>query len=311
MNIKLKLLRTKECAIILSLESMTGFGSSTIKRKQFTIMVLCRSVNHKSLNISYKSPSVLSGMEYPTIKAVRNLFSRGRISVSVELAFSGDDNPDIIFDTNALKWLTNSAKQIAGAAGIDESVSIGELLAVPGILTQKSFSDIPEKELRNTYEEALDNSLNELKESRSREGAVLGSEFIAGFENIRNLVLPILEVQKKSVKARYEKLRIRIAELLADTVINEDRLMSELALMADRSDVTEEYSRLLCHINYSVELIESQKGSIGKKLGFFIQEIHRELNTMGSKVDDADISAIVIEMKNILASLKEQVANIE
>ncbi len=301
----------RELFIKHSMESMTGFGNSSVKREQFSVTVSCRSVNHKALNISFRAPDVLSKVEYSTVKRIRELFSRGRISIQVELTFSGDDNSEIKVDTDALISLADSAKTAAESAGVEGTVSIGEFLGLPGIVLRKSFSDIPGDELRDAYDKALDECLQELKECRLQEGEALVPVFTGGFRKIQNLVLPIPGNQKENVARRFKKMRTRIMELLSDTAIDENRLMSELALMADRSDVAEEHQRILCHIDRSLELIDSDETAIGRKFGFFIQEIHRELNTMGAKVDDADTSTIVIEMKNILSSLKEQAANIE
>lgn len=290
---------------------MTGFGSNSVECKQFTLTVSARSVNHKSLNISYKAPDVLSAMEYPAIKQIRERFSRGRISVSVELSLSGTDTPEIMLDKDTLVSLVEATGKVAESAGVKGVVSIGELLAVPGIITRKKYADIPEEELRAGFHRALDGALNELKICRVREGTTLAPVFINGLKQIRSTVTPMLETQKESVMNRYGKLRLRVAELLSDAAVDENRLMSELALMADRADIAEEHQRILCHIEHSLQLIESEDNALGKRLGFFLQEIHRELNTVGAKVDDADISAGVIEMKHTIASLKEQAANIE
>jgi uncharacterized protein (TIGR00255 family) len=167
------------------------------------------------------------------------------------------------------------------------------------------------EELTEAFGASISLALAELRENRRREGAVLAPIFRSGFSNIREMTAPVLAQQKETVAEKYERLRKRVSDLMDDTRLDEDRMIQELALLADRSDVTEEVQRLKCHLDYAIEIVDSDNGPVGRKLEFLIQEIHRELNTMGAKVDDPEQSLKIIEMKNILSSLKEQAANIE
>ena len=293
------------------MESMTGFGRTETAGDNFTLTVEAKSVNHKSLSISLKLPEVFSVMEPEVRKVIKEMFNRGRIrlDVTVELGCLGGSSVSINMDS-ARRYITTAKLLIKDNEQI-RGMSAGGLLSLPGVVEEADPSKLDRDELTEAFRSSMVEALNELRESRCREGSELAPLFREGFESIRELAAPVLARQKQSVQERYGRLKERIFELLDDVSLDENRLMQELALMADRSDVTEEIQRLKCHLDHVLEILDSTDRSIGRKLEFLIQEMHRELNTMGAKVDDPEQSLRVIEMKNILSSLKEQAANIE
>jgi len=291
------------------MESMTGFGRAEAAEDGFAITIEAKSVNHKSLSISLKLPEALSGTELDVRKIVKEMFQRGRIILDVlfETGASGGSSAAIDLDS-AREYISIAEGIVRDNENIRE-MSVGELLRLPGVVGIAKSSVPDSEELTKAFMSSVSKALVELRESRRREGAVLAPIFSGGFESIREMTDPVLDRQIETVQERYERLKERISELLGDVSLDEDRLMQELALMADRSDITEEVQRLICHLDHALEILD--ENSIGRKLEFLIQEMHRELNTMGAKVSDSEQSLKVIEMKNILSSLKEQAANIE
>ena len=293
------------------MESMTGFGRAETAGDGFTVTVEAKSLNHRSLSVSLKLPEVISIMEPEVRKTVGGMFDRGRIRLDAAVELSGDSGSRVSVNMEAARFFITTAELLSEEHECVCRLSAGELLSLPGVVEKTDPSMLDRKELTAVFRRVISRALEELRENRLREGAALAPLFREGFSNIRELTVPVLAQQKETVAERYERLKIRITDLLDDSRLDEDRMMQELALLADRSDVTEEVQRLLCHLDYAVEIVDSDDGPVGRKLEFLIQEMHREMNTMGAKVDDPEQSFKVIQMKNILSSLKEQAANIE
>lgn len=293
------------------MESMTGFGRAETAGDGFTVTVEAKSLNHRSLSVSLKLPEVVSAMEPEVRKTIGGMFDRGRIRLDASVELSVDGGSRISVNMETARLFIASAELLSRDNESISMISAGELLNLPGVVERIEPSMLDSEELTIAFEASISLALTELRENRRREGAALAPLFRVGFSNIREMTAPVLAQQKETVAERYERLSVRISDLLDDIKLDNDRLMQELALLADRSDVTEEVQRLLCHLDYAIELVDSDNGPAGRKLEFLIQEMHRELNTMGAKVDDPEQSLKVIEMKNILSSLKEQAANIE
>jgi len=295
------------------MESMTGFGRVESSFNGFNVVIEARSVNHRSLSVSLKLPEAVSGLEPEIRKLIDSMFDRGRIRLDASIRSDSESvrSVQICLET-AKQYIVAAETLSSGNEGVVvNSLSAGELLSLPGVITRGETSASDENELEEAFTSSVTAVLSELADTRRKEGAALQILFRNGFTNIRELSAPVLEDQMENVQERYARLKKRVSDLVDDLRIDEDRMIQELALLADRSDITEEAERLSCHLDHALELVDSGNTSIGRKLEFIIQEIHRELNTMGSKVDDAKQSLKVIEMKNILSSLKEQAANIE
>ncbi len=293
------------------MESMTGFGRSEATGNGFTVTVEAKSVNHRSLSVSLKLPEIISCMEPETRKVIDGMFDRGRIRLDAAVELSAESGCRLSISMETARKYISAAELLSQDHDCISRMSAGELLNLPGVVESTEPEMLVREELTEAFRLSIAEALAELRENRRREGAVLAPLFLEGFSNIRELTAPVLVQQKKTVSERYLRLRERIADLTNDIKLDEDRMMQELALLADRSDVTEEVQRLMCHLDYAIEIVDSDASPIGRKLEFLIQEMHRELNTMGAKVDDPEQSLKVIEMKNILSSLKEQAANIE
>ena len=293
------------------MESMTGFGSATVRRNGFSVTIEAKSVNHKALSPTIRLPDVLWSQESAAWKAAGKMFERGRIKINVRIDIEGEDAALPSINLDAVRKYIKAAKALSADFNCKDEVSAGSLFGLPGVASMTDPSELESGELSGAFTECMEKALKSLKESRLREGNALTPVFIDGFRAIRSLADPILQEQKKNVQERFLILKERITILLDDVRLDENRLMQELAVLADRSDVSEEVQRLQCHLDQAGEILDSDISSPGRRLGFLIQEMHREINTMGSKVDNADLSLSIIEMKNILSSLKEQVLNIE
>lgn len=293
------------------MESMTGFGSCTVRAETFSITTEARSVNHKILSTSISLPEQLSGSEDMVQGYIRKLFTRGRIKVSARVDRTDRGAGQVMIDNDVLSVYVQAALRLFKEPGVGDSLTAGELLALPGVAVMSGAPDIDVEQLEEKFQECIQTCLKELKRSRLKEGKALLPVFSDGLDTLRGECGPVLTEAEASVGERFTKLTDRVKTLLEGADIDQGRMMQELALLADRSDVSEEVHRLNCHIDYATETLGGDDSDMGRTLGFIIQEMHREVNTLGAKSDDPFLSRRVVRMKNLLASMKEQVANVQ
>jgi len=293
------------------MDSMTGFGRAGEKGDGFMVTVEAKSLNHRNLSLSLKLPDCLSVLEMETRKAVDKRFSRGRIRLDASVELCDAPGSAACVSDEAAEAYLEAALRLSKKHGIPCDITASELMSLPGVLEKHDSASLNGEFLNEAYRKALDAALEQLAASRSAEGRALEDIFREGFCKIRDITVPFLQQQEEAVEKRFRRMKDRVEELLKDTELEEDRMMQEMAVIADRSDVSEEVQRLQCHIESVLSAMDSSSGPMGRRLEFLIQEMHRELNTMGAKVDDSRQSMRAIEMKTILSSLKEQAANIE
>lgn len=293
------------------MRSMTGFGRGSCSGDGFIVTVEVKSVNHRNLSLSMGLPDPFSHLEPGVRDAVGGVFSRGRIRVDARIEASEECASGLVLDTEAVRAYLAAAERLRTEFGSQGDVPVDFLLGLPGVMRRAETTDACEEELASAFDRALAQALEQLDSTRSREGSDLERFLREGLNSIGTLLEPVIGTQKRSAGKRYERLIQRVAEIASNVKLDPDRMAQELAILVDRSDVTEEVSRLRSHIDHALETISADSGPAGRRLEFIIQEMHRELNTMGAKVDDSGLAAEIVEMKSILATLKEQAANVE
>jgi uncharacterized protein (TIGR00255 family) len=293
------------------MRSMTGFGRSSSKTGEHVLSVEAKSVNHKGLNISVSLPDALSRLEPDTRDRIKSRFHRGRIRIEARLERAEGGGRGLNLNSDAAWSYLAAAEKLKIEHGAQGDISVSEFLRLPGVMQFSGTDDIDEEEMSSVYSECLMKALDELMTAREREGADLMECFREGLDSIGELARPLLDAQRNSVAERFQRLRERVMTLVSDVSLDNDRMLQELALLTEKSDITEEIQRLMSHMEHALETIELTDIPSGRRLEFILQEMHRELNTMGSKVADSDLAVDVIEMKNTLASLREQAANVE
>jgi uncharacterized protein (TIGR00255 family) len=293
------------------MDSMTGYGSHSLVFRDAVISVQARSVNQKGLQVVFRMPQVLAGLEEPGRSLVRAMFRRGRVEVSASVSFPEDAAALPVLDTGAARSYVEAARSLASEPGVSPDLSAGDLLRMPGVMVQRTAEELDGAELEQAGLQCLKSALDSLAESRRAEGGELSSLFREKLSSLSSSAGSLLQGQEERVREKFQRLRQRVDLILADTSVDDDRLLSELAIMADRLDITEEHERLRAHIDASVSLLDSGAPECGRKLGFLFQEMLRELNTMCAKVDDAGVQSSIISMKDVLGGMREQVANVE
>ncbi len=289
------------------MESMTGFGSAKAILNGFTVTASARSVNHRGLNIVLRFPREAAMLEQGAHELAREMFHRGRIDIAVAIdAESGPGSPAEV-DIERAGALVRALGELSGMFNLEPGTTAFGLLTAPGVL--RLPDPCRSGEFQGVVRDVVRRALTDLRDSRAREGQSLILVFRRALSSIQDRVAPISDGQGERVQAAFGKARRRVAELLADTGVDETRLAQEIAIMADRLDVSEECARLSHHAREAMDILGEPV--CGMKLGFLIQEMHRELNTMGSKVTDSETVHAVIAMKELVGNMKEQAANVQ
>ncbi len=293
--------------------SMTGFGEARERAKDVEVRVEMKSVNHRYLDLSCKLPSLYTPFEQEVERLVRARLERGRIEISVYRTTSGDNSFELVFRQDVFRQylkVFNEGSRIAGVKpGEVLPLGVSQLLSRREIVEFVPAQASPLKEqpiLLRAVKRALDN----LVKMREREGAALKREVERHLGEVQQITRKIGGRLPEISKAMSERLRARIQKLEPDLKFDSQRIAQEVALLVDRADVTEELARLGSHFTQAKDFLRSG-GAVGRKLEFLLQELGREVNTIGSKTQDQLTTKLVVDAKAALEKIREQVANIE
>jgi uncharacterized protein (TIGR00255 family) len=289
------------------MNSMTGYGRATAALGELTLTVQVNSVNRKGLDLTLKLPDEWEGYEAAVGEAVRKVALRGKVHVAVEVTGKPAGGTD--WDEAAV---AESLDQLAGLAkrkGIKFEPSADLLWQIAN--SQRTTGGLPvDDEASAVLLQALGEALRGLAAMRASEGEALLIDFLGRWEKLHGGTEAIAQRAPQISGGYREQLMQRLRQAGLELDINDERVLKEVALFADRSDITEEITRLRHHLIQLKELLRG-KGEIGRKAEFILQEIGREIHTIGSKANDLQISQRVIEFKNELERVREQMANVE
>lgn len=292
------------------IKSMTGFGRSEYSVNGREYVVEIKSINHRYLDINIRLPRQFSFLEDYTRKVVSKTISRGKIDVNIQVNDFGSELKQVSFDEKLIKLYLEEAILLEKKFGIKNDLSFCRSLQLPEVV--KVEADADEESLIKEFSVVLDNALNKLKDMREQEGSNLKQDLIKKSDNLL-VILSKVESKSETIVSDYKtKLQDRINELLKNInlQLDEARIATEVAIFADKSSIDEELVRFKSHIEQLKNTLELDE-PIGKKLDFIIQEMNRETNTIGSKANDLVISKYVIELKNEIEKIREQIQNIE
>ena len=287
---------------------MTGYGKSSSSKNKISAEVEVKSVNSRFFEISLKLPSVLSAYDYEIRELIKTKVQRGKLNVVVHFKKDGVENGFISVDPKKLSIQLLLIKNIKKAAGIKEDIKLEHLLNSKEIFTSQD-TELSKGEL-DVIKTALNKALDRLIQMKRKEGAELSRDFSNRIEKISSKVSGIENDYRSSIEEYHVRLKQRIQELMENVEINEDRLNLELALIADRADITEECVRLKSHLKFFKESLKNEKEP-GKKLNFLCQEMNRETNTISSKSVSTSIIHSSVLIKEEIEKIKEQLQNIE
>jgi len=285
---------------------MTGYGAGSAKKGHYEIKAEIKSLNSKFADITVRIPGQYSFLELILRKQIAEAMMRGKINLNIEIE-STTTNTESVVDESLLRQYFNQYKMLTNDLGSDRTDIFSLALHSPGVLNlaESEFDD----DLTDTIKQAVNEALKLCDKFRTQEGADLGSKLISYVDTINALLDKIGPFDENRIKKLEERLRTGLNNLSSKIEIDNNRLEQELIFYIEKLDLNEEKVRLRNHLLYFKEVANNEEAN-GKKLGFIAQEIGREINTIGSKANDANIQRIVVEMKEELEKIKEQVLNL-
>lgn len=291
-------------------KSMTGFGIGEFKDQYYNLSVECKTINHKYLDINPRIPRKLSFLEDKLRFLIKDHLGRGRVDIFVKFETVTSVGSQLVYDAELAKQYYHILKNIKSDFGLEEPISPVDIAKFPDVVKITEAED-DEEVLWNMLSDAANKALENLCNMRIIEGKKLEKDILARADLLERSVCDLEKYTDTIEKEYKDKLYARISELLDDPkVVDEYRLAQEVAIYADKSNITEEIVRFKSHINQLRDTVTADE-SVGRKMDFLIQEMNREVNTMGSKSSDVSIANLVINMKAELEKIREQVQNIE
>ena len=293
------------------MKSMTGYGRGAAidTENRLQIEVEMTSVNRKNLDVQVSCPRDWNGLDQQCRLWIKDLFQRGRLNIQIKVESAENIRSGLELNPESMDKCLEQFRNYTESRNIDFQVNSSLLLDLAKAL--RETTDIPDwRTIEDTIRSAFDQAFNELDAMRSREGKALANDLTDRIQALDSLCKRILEHAENAVPNYQTALLARLKQLQLELDVDDERVLKELAIFADRCDISEELTRLNSHFEQFQEFILS-KGSIGRKMDFLCQEINREFNTIGSKVTAIESTRAVIEAKNELERIREQVQNIE
>ncbi|HHV13093.1 MAG TPA: YicC family protein [Clostridiales bacterium] len=291
------------------LKSMTGFGRCEIAQVDRKITVEMKAVNHRYCDISIKMPKKLGFFEAGIRNVLKQYIGRGKIDIYITYEDYTENNVCVKYNADLAREYYNSLEKMSKEFGIDNDIRVSTLSRYPEVFSLEEQT-IDEKELWALVEEAVRTAAGRFVETRIAEGEHLKQDIISKLDGMLRLV-DFIETRSPEVVNEYRnKLYAKVAELLADTKVEESILVTEVTVFADKICVDEETVRLRSHIINMKETLEDSE-NVGRKLDFIAQEMNREANTILSKANDLEVTNKAIDLKTEIEKVREQIQNIE
>ncbi len=287
---------------------MTGYGSATVASDGREITFEIKTVNHRFLDINIRSPRTLLFAEDDMRKELAKYIGRGHAEVNVTYRNTREDSKTISVD-EALVIQYKEAFEEIESLGFENNIRVSDIARLPDVLAVTQCDDDTDAVL-TLIREAIKKACEKLNMTRDAEGTRIGADLLLKLENIAGYAHEIEKTSKNNLEDFASRLEKRLEELLDDSRIDEQRLHQEVAIYADKIAIDEELVRLDTHIKNMHGYMEND-GAVGRQLDFYIQELNREVNTIGSKSVNADIAKLVVLAKGEIEKLREQIQNIE
>lgn len=295
------------------MKSMTGFGKQSITNDRYQLDVEVKSVNHRFLDIQIRMPREYNEMEISLRNLIKKTIGRGRLEIVIYIKKTGGDTKELSVNWHLLDSLLTQLNEAKITRYHGLTFDPQEMMS--GLINHPDFFEISKKDsqdddLLDCFLEGMSQALAKLNASRQVEGEHIKAVLLAYLADFTSYVTEIQKVASVFEADYQTKLESKLTELLAETALDESRLLTEVALLIERGDIHEELDRLAIHIKKMATLLD-EENSVGRELDFLIQEMNREVNTIGSKSAPIEIKEAVVKMKTILEKIREQVQNIE
>ena len=289
--------------------SMTGFGRGTVEREGRRLLLELKGVNHRFLDISMRLPKSMGALEEPLKRRLQEKLSRGHVDVYLKYQNEAEGSRTVNVDEPLLGAYLSALKHIRREKGLKDDITLSSVLRMPEVISAEGAEE-DEELLLALMLEAADQALEGMLRMRRTEGERLREDLAAKLDGMLGEMTTIEQRSPLVVGEYRERLRARIAELTEGGQVDEGRLSTEVAYMADRASIDEEIVRFKSHVKHFRDTMKSG-GAIGRKLDFIVQEMNREVNTICSKAADMTIINAAIALKGEIEKIREQVQNIE
>lgn len=289
--------------------SMTGYGSAKGSVEGQEITVELKSVNNRYLDCSVRLPRNFLFAEDTVKQAVSAGVSRGKVDVFVSAQASQDSGTVVSVNEELARGYRDAVVRIAETLGLESGLNAFSLARFPDVLTVER-RELDKDKAAAALSEITAKAVEEFNAMREREGERLRRDMLGKLETIEGLVSVVEERSPQTVKEYRERLEARLRDILADRSLDEQRVITEAAIFADRTAVDEETVRLRSHIAQFRTMLE-EDSPIGRKMDFLVQEFNRESNTIGSKCSDASLAKVVVDLKSEIEKIREQLQNVE
>ena len=292
------------------IRSMTGYGRWQEIVNGRDILVEIRSVNHRYYEFSSRLPRAYGYLEEKLKTFIKGCIARGKVEVSVSINNLNGREASIKADKIMAAGYINALREVNTELGLKDDLTLSRLIKFSDIFTVQKIAD-NEEEIWNDVRGVAETALKKFVAMRENEGEALKDDLLRKLDYIEEMRQKVEEEAPQTLSAYRERLYEKLKEVLGDTNIDQQRILTEAAIFADRIAVDEETVRLQSHIKQFRELISTSAEPVGRKLDFLVQEINREINTIGSKAQDLEITKFVVDMKSEVEKIREQIQNIE
>ncbi|HEX6981927.1 MAG TPA: YicC/YloC family endoribonuclease [Balneolaceae bacterium] len=290
--------------------SMTGFGRGEASADGISVTVELKTVNSRYLDISLRIPPIIQDKELEFKELLQEYIQRGKVNVNVRVDKTDTGVPDITFNENMVRGYKKMLNELCEKAEIEEGITLESLLQFNDIFESREEDEETLKTIWELTKKSISEAGEKLKKMRRQEGTQLEDDLLQRINHIEEM----LQIVQKKTEGRAgeakKQLLERVSTLIESDKIDSDRLEMEVAMLVDKMDITEEIVRTQSHIKFFREAVIN-KEAVGRRLNFLSQEINREINTIGSKANDSEISHYVVQAKESLEQIREQVQNVE
>ncbi|NMB30528.1 MAG: YicC family protein [Clostridiales bacterium] len=291
------------------IRSMTGYGRYQEVIDGRDILVEIRSVNHRFYEFSARVPRAYGYLEGKLKSMLGGEITRGKVEVNVSI-FNADGKEALIEANRSIaEGYVNALRNVNKELGLEDDIALSHIMRLQDVFIIQNVVD-DEEEIWDCVRVVAENSLQKFLSMREIEGESLKEDILSRIDTVSGIVAAINERTPDLCKEYKEKLYSKITELLQTTNIDEQRVLTEVAIFAEKTAIDEEIVRLESHVKQFITILESG-GAVGRKLDFLVQELNREINTIGSKAHDIDITRMVVEIKSEIEKIREQIQNIE
>ena len=289
-------------------KSMTGFGKAIASSKNLDVSIEIKSVNSKNLDFNSKIPRVLNKHDDELIRLVKKKCVRGKVSLYYSLDYHNTEFSKYLLNIEKVRNYIKIAKEIQLELNAESSITVNQLMKFDDIYDDNNNDRLTD-ELKKTFFDAVSKALDDLEHNKLKEGKNLKKDLETRLKNVETYLSQISSISTESKTEDFKKYKKRITSLIEDVLIDDQRILQEVAIIAEKRDFSEEIVRLGSHIDLFNSYFGGSENN-GRKMNFLLQEMLRETNTIGSKTDLIKVSHIVVEIKDEIEKIREQVQNI-